>query len=137
MSTIVLKGRRVVGGSAEGRAIVTKQTISCWGGVDPTQGIISERGHELRGQSFAGKILIFPSAKGSSGWATVAQVTRLLGNAPKAMIIRSINSLTGLGAVVMRVPVVTDLDQDPTEVINTGDYVKIDADMGIVEVIKD
>jgi len=52
------------------------------------------------------------------------------------MIIREVNSLTGIGAVVMRVPTVTDLDQDPTEVIATGDWVKINADQGLVEVIK-
>jgi len=41
-----------------------------------------------------------------------------------------------MGAVVMRVPTVTDLDQDPTEIIATGDWVKVDADKGLVEVIK-
>jgi predicted aconitase with swiveling domain len=39
-----------------------------------------------------------------------------------------------LGAVVMRVPAITDLDQDPLKVIKTGDWVKVDADRGIVEV---
>jgi hypothetical protein len=52
------------------------------------------------------------------------------------MIVRDINSLTAIGAVVLRVPTVTDLDQDPTEVIATGDWVKIDGDRGIVEIIK-
>lgn len=136
MTHIVLKGRKVVGGVAEGEALVTGQAISTWGGVNAVKGIITERRHELRGQSFKDKILVFPSAKGSSGWSTVAQVMRLSGQSPKAMIVREINSLTGIGAVVMRVPTVTNLDQDPTEVIATGDWVKIDGDMGIVEVIK-
>lgn len=136
MSRVTLKGRKVVGGSAEGEALVTRQTISAWGGVDAIKGIITERRHELRGQSFAGKVLVFPSAKGSSGWSTVAQVVRLAGKAPKAMIIREINSLTAMGAVVMRVPTVTAPDRDPTEVIATGDWVRVDADAGIVEVTK-
>jgi predicted aconitase with swiveling domain len=136
MTQIVLKGRKVVGGVAEGEALVTGQAISTWGGVDAVKGIITERRHELRGQSFKDKILVFPSAKGSSGWSTVAQVIRLADQSPKAMIVRDINSLTGIGAVVLRVPTVTDLDQDPTEVIATGDWVKIDGDRGIVEVNK-
>ena len=136
MNKIVLNGRKVVGGIAEGEALVSRETISTWGGVDAVKGIITERKHELRDKSFAGKVLVFPSAKGSSGWSTVAQVIRLAGNAPKAMIIREINSLTGMGAVVMRAPTVTDLDQDPTEVIATGDWVKVDADRGIIEVTK-
>ena len=64
------------------------------------------------------------------------EVIRLAGQSPKAMVIRDINSLTGIGAVVLRVPTVTDLDQDPTRVIATGDWVRIDGDNGIVEVIK-
>jgi hypothetical protein len=38
-----------------------------------------------------------------------------------------------LGAVVMRIPAVTDLDQDPLE-LETGDWVKVDAGRGIVEI---
>ncbi len=136
MRRIVLKGRKVVGGISEGEALVTKQTISTWGGVDAVKGLITERRHELRGQSFKDKVLVFPSAKGSSGWSTVAQVIRLAGQSPKAMIIRQVNSLTGIGAVVMRLPTMTDLDRDPTEVIATGDWVRINADQGLVEVIK-
>jgi hypothetical protein len=136
MTQIVLRGRKVVGGVAEGEALVTGQAISTWGGVNAVTGIITERRHELRGQHFKDKILVFPSAKGSSGWSTVAQVILQAGQSPKAMIVRDINSLTGIGAVVLRVPTVTDLDQDPTEVIATGDWLKIDGDRGIVEVNK-
>jgi predicted aconitase with swiveling domain len=60
----------------------------------------------------------------------------MAGQSPKAMIIRDISSLTGIGAVVMRVPTVTELDKDPTEIIETGDWVKVDADRGIVEITK-
>jgi predicted aconitase with swiveling domain len=60
----------------------------------------------------------------------------MAGQSPRAMIIREVNSLTGIGAVVMRVPTVTDLDRDPTEVIATGDWVRLSADHGLVEVIR-
>jgi predicted aconitase with swiveling domain len=133
---VILTGRKVVGGIAEGEALVTRQTISTWGGVNAVKGIITERRHELRNKSFAGKVLVFPSAKGSSGWSTVSQVIRLAGKAPKAMVIREVNSLTAIGTVIMRVPAVTDLDQDPLEVITTGDWVKVDGDKGIVEITK-
>lgn len=136
MKQIILVGRKVVGGTAAGEALVTKQTISTWGGVDPIKGILTERGQELMNQSISGKILVFPSAKGSSGWSTVAQIIRFAGKGPKAMIIKEVNSLTAMGAVVMRVPTVTDLDQDPIEVIATGDWVKVDADKGFVEIMK-
>jgi hypothetical protein len=44
--------------------------------------------------------------------------------------------MVALGAVVMRVPSVTDLDRDPLDVIETGDWVVVDGDRGIVEVRK-
>jgi hypothetical protein len=36
----------------------------------------------------------------------------------------------------MRIPALTDFDLNPLEVIETGDWVKVDADRGVVEVRK-
>ena len=63
-------------------------------------------------------------------------MTRLMGTAPKAMIFNEMTTKIALGAVVMRVPSITDLDQDPLAVIETGDWVRVDADRGLVEVRK-
>jgi len=134
--TIVLRGRKVVGGVAEGEALVTRETISGWGGVNPMQGTIIETRHELRGQSFKDKILVFPGAKGSSGWSVVFHTTRLAGTSPKALIFNEMTTKVALGAVVMRVPSVTDLDRDPLDIIETGDWVKVNGDTGTVEIRK-
>jgi hypothetical protein len=133
---IVLRGRKVVGGIAEGEALVTRETISGWGGVNPMQGTVIETRHELRGQSFKDKVLVFPGAKGSSGWSIVFHTTRLAGTAPKALIFNEMTTKVALGAVVMRVPSITDLDRNPLDVIETGDWVVVNADAGIVEVRK-
>ena len=133
---IVLRGRKVVGGCAEGEALVTKDRISGWGGIDPRTGTVIETRHELRGKSFAGKVLVFPGAKGSSGWSSQFHVARLAGKAPLAMVFNEMTTKIALGAVVTHAPSVTDLDQDPLKVIATGDWVKVDGDRGIVEVTK-
>jgi predicted aconitase with swiveling domain len=135
-TTITLRGRTVVGGCTEGEALVTRETISGWGGVNPMSGTIIETRHELRGQSFKDKVLVFPGAKGSSGWSAVFHMTRLTGTAPKAMLFNEMTTKIALGAVVMRVPSITAFDQDPLAVIETGDWVKVDADRALVEVIK-
>lgn len=132
----VLHGRKVVGGHAEGEALVTRETISGWGGVDAATGTIIETRHELRGQSFKDKILVCPGAKGSSGWSVVFHQARLHGTAPKAMIFTTLTTRIALGCVVMRVPAITDLDRDPFACMVTGDWIRIDADRGIVEVRK-
>jgi uncharacterized protein len=133
---IKLHGRKVVGGTAEGEALVTRQTISGWGGINSADGTITELRHELRGQSFAGKVLIFRGAKGSSGWSHFFHLARLSGAAPSAMLFTHTTTKVALGAVVTRVPAMTDFDRDPFELVETGDWVRVDADRGVVEVIK-
>jgi predicted aconitase with swiveling domain len=133
---IVLHGRKVVGGSAQGEALVTSQTISGWGGIDPKTGTIIELRHELRGKSFKDKILVFPGAKGSSGWSAFFHMARLNGAAPKGFLFNKMSTKIALGLVVTHAPAVTDFDRDPLTVIETGDWVEIDADQGIVRVTK-
>jgi predicted aconitase with swiveling domain len=134
--TIILRGRKVVGGYAEGEALVTREAISGWGGIDPMTGTVIETHHELRGVSFKDKVLVFPGAKGSSGWSNAFHMTRLTNSAPKAMVFKIMNTKIALGAVVTHAPSVTGLDQDPLDVIETGDWVKVDGDRGVVEVTK-
>ena len=133
---VVIRGRKVVGGRTEGPALVTRQTISGWGGVNPMKGEVIENHHELKGVSFAGKILVFPGAKGSSGWSGIFHMTRLTGCAPLGMLFNVTTTKAALGAVVLRVPTMTDFDRDPLDLIDTGDWVEIDADAGEVRVWK-
>ena len=100
----ILHGRTVVPGVVEGEALVSHEPISGWGGIDPARGVIIERRHELFEVCFTGKILVFPSAKGSSGWSGFFQTTRLSGTAPIGMVIGRISAKSALGAVVTRVP---------------------------------
>jgi len=136
MTTIVLRGRKVVGGHAEGEALVTRDRISGWGGIDPRTGTVIETRHELKGVSFAGKVLVFPGAKGSSGWSSQFHIARLAGKAPLAMLFNEMTTKIALGAVVAHAPSVTDFDRDPLQLIENGDWVRVDADNGIVEVTK-
>jgi len=136
VAKVVLRGRKVVGGRVEGEALVTHDTVPGWGGVNPVQVVITEVRHELRGVSFAGKVLVCRGAKGSSGWSAMFHTARLAGTAPKALVFNEMTTKIALGAVVMRIPSVTDLDRDPLDVIETGDWVIVDADTGTVEVEK-
>jgi hypothetical protein len=133
---IVLRGRKVVGGCAEGEALVTRQRISGWGGIEARTGTIVETRHELRGRSFKGKVLVFPGAKGSSGWSSQFHVARLAGAAPAALLFNEMTTKVALGAVVTHAPALTGFDRDPLEAIATGDWVRVDADRGVVEVTK-
>ncbi len=136
LDTIVIRGRKVVGGVAEGEALVTRDTISGWGGIDAKTGTIIEKRHELNGVSFKDKVLLFPGAKGSSGYSHYFHIARVNHATPKAMIFTKMTAKAALGCVVARVPAMTDFDRDPFDVIETGDWVKVDADNGVIEVTK-
>jgi uncharacterized protein len=132
---IILKGRKVIGGMAEGEALVSKIPLMGWGNADAKNGYTVERNHPLYEIPFKGKILVFTEPRGSGGFVAYG-MSRHYGQNPAAFLYRRGNNLTVFAAMVMQVPTVTDFDQDPTEVIETGDWVRVDGDRGIVEVTK-
>ena len=136
MKKVILHGRKVYGGSGKGEALVTKGSLGGFGTFDFDTGNVVDVNHDWLGKNVAGKILVFKTAQGSSAWSIAHQALRFAGKSPSAYIIKEINPQTALGAVVGRVPSITDLDGDPTEVISTGDWVKVDADRGLVEITK-
>jgi len=99
-------------------------------------GTIIEIHHELFGMSFKDKVLVLPGAKGSSGWSVAFHTARLAGCAPKALVFNNMSTKVALGAVVTHAPSVTDFDMDPLDVIETGDWIKVDGNRGVVEVLK-
>jgi predicted aconitase with swiveling domain len=131
-----LRGRTVNPGKAEGEAIVSKIPFSFIGELDPSTGKISSPSHELFGQNIKGKIFVCPTGKGSSGGSSIAYFAKQAGNVPKAIIITQVEPVLAAAILTADIPAVDRLDRDPLEVIETGDYVKVDADQGIVEVIK-
>ncbi len=134
-NNIILRGRKVIGGRAEGEALVSKMPLMGWGNVNAQNGYTVERNHPLYEVPFKGKVLVFTEPRGSGGFVGYG-ASRNFGMNPIAFLYRQGNNLTVFAAMVMNVPTVTDFDQDPTEVIETGDYVIVNGDDGIVEVIK-
>lgn len=136
MREIRLKGRIVYRGVSEGEALVTEETLSGWGGVDPNTGEIIDKFSELYGKNIKGKVLVFRGAKGSSGWANTFHTARLRGNSPAGIIFTELTSKLCLGIIVMKCPAITDLEKSPFDYIENGDFVKIDGDKGEVIIIK-
>jgi len=133
---IILKGRKVIGGVAEGEAVVTKEPVSFLGGVNPDKGMVVERGHELEGKSITGKIFVFPHGKGSTAGPYIIYAMAKRKTAPAAMINVEAEPIIAVGAAMGNIPLVDRLDKNPLEAIATGDWVRIDGDRGVVEIIK-
>lgn len=132
---IILKGRKVIGGNAEGEALVSKMPLMGWGNVNARNGYTVERNHPLYEVPYKGKILVFTEPRGSGGFVGYGR-SRDFGTHPAAFLYRQGNNLTVFAAMAANIPTVTDFDKDPTDIIETGDYVIVKADEGIVEVIK-
>jgi predicted aconitase with swiveling domain len=127
-SEIVLKCHKIIGGYGEGEALVSHEPI-CFYLTDPKTGIVREKSHELAGNNVAGKVLVFPSGKASS----VVQIDGLFklaqhNVAPKALIVKDVETVLVVSAFIVNVPLVDRLEKDPFEVIQTGDFVKVDAE---------
>lgn len=130
-----MRGRRIVGGYAEGRALLSQEAISFYGGVDPETGIVTERGHSLEGESVKGRILIFPRGKGSTVGSYIIYRMKKLGTAPAAIINQETEAIIATGCVLAKIPLIDRLEADPIKTLKTGDYIKVYGDDGLIEVI--
>ena len=127
-----MKGRKIFRGNAEGEALVTSEDISFYGGCDPETGIIVEKGHELEGQSVSGKVLVFPTGKGSTVGSYVLYSLSKAGKAPLAIINKRTDPIVAVGCIISEIPAVDQID---IEVLKTGQKVKVDADKGVITVL--
>ena len=127
-----MKGRKIFRGNAEGETLVTSEDISFYGGCDPDTGIIVEKGHELEGQSVSGKVLVFPTGKGSTVGSYVLYSLSKAGKAPLAIVNKSTDPIVAVGCIISEIPAVDQID---IEVLKTGQKVKVDADNGVITVL--
>ena len=124
-----LQGRKVFRGKVAGEALVTTQDISFYGGCDPQTGQIVEKGHELEGKSVAGKVLVFPSGKGSTVGSYILYALRKNGKAPLAIVNKTVDPVIAVGCIISEIPAV---DQVQIDKLRSGQKVEVDADHGVV-----
>jgi predicted aconitase with swiveling domain len=106
-----------------GVALVSTEPIGFLGGVDGDTGIVVEPGHPLEGESVAGRILVFPTGKGSTvGSYTLYRLARN-GAAPAAIVNREADPVVAVGAIIADIPMV---DQVDIAQLRTGDVMEVD-----------
>jgi uncharacterized protein len=121
-----LKGRIISKGTAQEEALVTLQPISFYGGVDPNTGEVLEKGHELQGKSVKGKILVFPTGKGSTVGSYTLYRLKKNGVAPAGIINRECETVVAVGAIISEIPCIDKIDISKIE---TGDLIRIENDV--------
>jgi predicted aconitase with swiveling domain len=135
MQKIVLRGKPVVEGVAEGEALVTKASVTFFGTMDYATGtIVAPSDHELKGQSVAGKILVFRAEVGATAEPLGYYLLKKAGRMPKALVCATPGQMPVVCSIIGNTPFVYNLDRSPIDIIKTGDQVKVDGNRGVVEI---
>jgi len=119
---IVITARVIKAGRVEGEALVSPDPIGFLGGVDPDTGIVVEPDHPLAGECVAGRVLVFPTGKGSTvGSYTLYRLARN-GLAPAAILNAEADPVVAVGAIIAEIPMV---DQVDISHIRAGDWIQV------------
>jgi predicted aconitase with swiveling domain len=133
MPNVVLKGRRIVEGLCKAKALVSSKSISFLGGVDPADGKIIDKTHDLCGECIKDKVLCFPHGSGSTVGSYVLYSLSKKKLAPKAIVNQTADPVVVVGAIIAGIPMVDKVD---IKQIRTGDLVEVDAFKGFVKVTR-
>ncbi|HVO77693.1 MAG TPA: DUF126 domain-containing protein [Methanomassiliicoccales archaeon] len=131
-SALILRGRGISRGTAEGEAVLLDKPFSFLGGVDVRTGVLS-KGSGAEGRSIKGKVFVFPNGRGSTvGSYTILQMRRD-GTLPAAIVNRKAETIVATGAVMAGLPLVDSID---ISLIMDGDEAVVDGTQGTVELPK-
>ena len=125
-----------IGPAVTGTALVAKDNFSARYDLDRKTGIFSRPTHALAGQRYAGRILILDQAKGGVATAWMLHEMKARGIVPLALVFNRVNPILAQGAAFGAVTMVDRFaDGDVTDLIRTGDILRIDPMAGVVEIL--
>jgi hypothetical protein len=132
LKKIRIYGRREYGGCVEAEALVSRAPLQGFANVNSARGYTTERNHPLFKVPYAGKVLVYPSPRGSGGF----MVYGFGPLKPAAFVHTRTSPIAVLCALSAHVPSMTDFESDPMKIIETGDMVLVNADEGYIEITK-
>jgi predicted aconitase with swiveling domain len=133
---VVLRCHPGIGPAVEGVALVAQDNFSARYDLDRKKGIFSRPSHALAGQSYDGRILVLNDAKGGVATAWMLHEMKSRGIVPLALVFNRVNPILAQGAAFGNVTMVDRFDGDVTQMIRTGDRLRIDPAAGIVEILR-
>ena len=118
-----------------GTALVAADNFSARYDLDRVKGVFSRPSHQLFGQSYADRILVLDTAKGGVATAWMLHEMKARGIVPRALIFNRVNPILAQGAAFGGVALVDRFDGDVTQLIRTGDELRVDPSAGFVEIL--
>ena len=131
---IVLRCHKGIGPAVTGTALVAKDNFSARYDLDRKAGVFSRPTHKLAGQSYVGRILVLDQAKGGVATAWMLRDMTERGLVPLALLFNRVNPILAQGAG-FGVALVDRFAGDVTELIRTGDELRVDPAAGVVEIL--
>ena len=132
---IILRCHPGIGPAVTGTALVAKDNFSARYDLDRKAGVFSRPTHKLAGQSYKGCILVLNEAKGGVATAWMLRDMQERGIVPLALIFNRVNPILAQGAAFAGVALVDRFDGDVTDLIRTGDTLRVDPAAGVVEIL--
>lgn len=129
-----IRGRAISKGIGKGKALISMEQISFYGGVDPKTGIVMEKGHPLKGKCLKGRVLVFPTGKGSTVGSYILLSMKKNKVSPAAIINKECDPVVAVGAIISGIPLVDKPTKDVFSLIKNGQEVKVDGSKGTIEV---
>ncbi len=129
---MILTGRKISKGLAEGEVLKSTSPISFLGGVDPKTGIVMDKNSNVFGKSIKDKVFVFPMGKGSTVGSYVIYQLKKNGAAPLAIINKEAETIVSVGAIISDIPMI---DKIEIETLEEGKKVKVNGDTGTVELL--
>ncbi|KZX12764.1 DUF126 domain-containing protein [Methanobrevibacter curvatus] len=128
-----IKSRPIAKGIAKGELIVSNESISFLGGVNPDNGEIIDSKHPLKGKIIKDKVLFIPGGKGSTVGSYVIFQMKKNNTAPKAIICLKAEPIIATGAIMSDIPMV-DSPSSTKELIDKVE-VEINGETGEINIL--
>jgi predicted aconitase with swiveling domain len=132
---IILRCHPGIGPAVTGTALVAKDNFSARYDLDRKRGTFSRPSHALAGQGYIGRILVLDTAKGGVATAWMLRDMKERGIVPLALVFNRVNPILAQGAAFAGVAMVDRFEADVTDLIQTGDELRVDPGRGVVEIL--
>ena len=132
---IMLRCHKGIGPAVTGTALVARDNFSARYDLDRKSGVFSRPTHKLAGQSYAGRILVLNEAKGGVATAWMLRDMKERGIVPLALVFNRVNPILAQGAAFAGMALVDRFEGDITDLVRTGDRLRVDPGAGVVEIL--
>jgi len=133
---IELRCHRGIGPVVEGEALVADDGFSARYDLDRINGVFSRPQHKLAGQSYRDRILVLNTSKGGVASAWMLNEMKSRNVTPLAILFNTTNTILAQGAALADLTLCDRFeDGDVTQLVRTGDRLRVDPEAGVVTIL--